>query len=90
METSRTAVLREQIAALAPLFASCAAGALLSACNGGDDATAPAPAPAPAPAAAALTCDNSMIAAFKPDANTTVTLVKAFKKGDPLALPSHV
>jgi feruloyl esterase len=86
METSRTAVLREQIAALAPLFASCAAGALLSACNGGDDATAPAPAPAPAPAAAALTCDNSMIAAFKPDANTTVTLVKAFKKGDALAL----
>src|SRR6266478_1486034 len=34
----------------------------------------------------ALTCDNSMITAFKPDANTTVTLVKAFKKGDPLAL----
>lgn len=35
---------------------------------------------------ALLTCDNSMIAAFKPDANTTVTLVKAFKKGDSLAL----
>jgi hypothetical protein len=27
-----------------------------------------------------------MITAFKPDANTTVTLVKAFKQGDPLAL----
>ena len=27
-----------------------------------------------------------MKTAFKPDANTTVTLVKAFKKGDPLAL----
>src|SRR6266404_1642349 len=34
----------------------------------------------------ALRCDNSMITAFKPDANTTVTLVKAFKKGDSLAL----
>jgi feruloyl esterase len=33
-----------------------------------------------------LTCDDSMITAFKPDANTTVNLVKAFKKGDPLAL----
>jgi Tannase and feruloyl esterase len=40
----------------------------------------------PPPPAVALTCDNSMIAAFKPDANTTVTLVKAFKQGDPLAL----
>ena len=27
-----------------------------------------------------------MMTAFKPDANTSVTLVKAFKKGDPLAL----
>ncbi len=34
----------------------------------------------------ALRCDNSMITAFKPDANTRVTLVKAFKEGDPLAL----
>ena len=34
----------------------------------------------------ALTCDDSMKKAFRPDANTTVTLVKAFKKGDPLAL----
>ncbi len=34
----------------------------------------------------ALICDDSMKAAFKPDANTTVTLVKAFKAGDPLLL----
>src|SRR6267378_3603135 len=34
----------------------------------------------------ALTCDDSMKTAFRPDANTTVTLVKAFKKGDRLAL----
>ena len=34
----------------------------------------------------ALTCDDSMKSAFKPDANTTVTLVKAFQAGDPLLL----
>ena len=34
----------------------------------------------------ALTCDDSMKSAFKPDANTTVTLVKAFKAGYPLLL----
>src|SRR5467141_1874909 len=34
----------------------------------------------------ALICDDSMKTAFKPDANTTVTLVKAFKAGDPLLL----
>jgi hypothetical protein len=33
-----------------------------------------------------LSCDDSMKSAFKPDANTTVVLVKAFKAGDPLAL----
>ena len=67
-------------ALLAALFAAVA----LQACGGGDDSPAPAPAPAPAPTA--LTCDDSMKAAFKPDANTTVLLVKSFKKGDPLLL----
>jgi len=67
-------------ASLAALFAAVA----LQACGGGDDSPAPAPAPAPAPTA--LTCDDSMKAAFKPDANTTVLLVKSFKKGDPLLL----
>lgn len=33
-----------------------------------------------------LTCDDSMKSAFKPDANTSVLLVKSFKKGDPLLL----
>jgi hypothetical protein len=37
-------------------------------------------------AQSALVCDESMKTAFKPDANTTVLLVKAFKKGDPLLL----
>ena len=34
----------------------------------------------------ALTCDDSMKTAFKPDANTTVLVVKSFKAGDPIAL----
>lgn len=38
------------------------------------------------PGAQALSCDDSLKAAFKPDANTTVVAVKAFKKGDPLTL----
>lgn len=56
------------------------ASALLAAC--GHIATGEAS----PPIAAALACDETMKTAFKPDANTTVTLVKAFKKGDPLAL----
>jgi hypothetical protein len=56
--------------------------AALHGCGGSDS---PAPAPAPAPAVA-LSCDDSMKAAFKPDANTQVVLVKSFKAGDTLAL----
>src|SRR5215471_9470789 len=33
-----------------------------------------------------LKCDDSMKTAFKPDANTSVVLVKAFKQGDLLTL----
>ena len=33
-----------------------------------------------------LVCNDSMKAEFKPDADTTVLMVKAFKKGDPLLL----
>jgi feruloyl esterase len=33
-----------------------------------------------------LACDDTLVTAFKPDSNTTVVLVKAFKQGDPLAL----
>lgn len=68
---------------------------LLSACGGSDDdtrAAAPAPAPvaapapAPAPAERNLTCDDSITTGFKPDAQTQVLLVKAFKQGAPLVL----
>jgi len=71
-------------ARLRVLFSIVAASVLPVACGGGDDAPAPAPAPSPAPQA--LTCDDTMKAAFKPDANTTVLLVKSFKAGDPIAL----
>jgi hypothetical protein len=39
-----------------------------------------------APVAQQLACDESMKSAFVPDVNTTVTLVKSFRKGDPLML----
>lgn len=79
-DPSRTSAARVR---LSLLFSLAAASALTTGC-GGDSSPAPAPAPAPAPVA--LTCDDTMKTAFTPDANTTVLLVKSFKKGDPLAL----
>lgn len=61
------------------LCATATATLLLSAC-GGDDKQQPA-----APAAT-LACDDSIKTGFKPDADTTVLLVKAFKQGEPLIL----
>lgn len=40
--------------------------------------------------AALLTCDDSIKTGFKPDSDTSVLLVKAFKKGDPLVLSEAV
>ncbi|MES2183210.1 MAG: tannase/feruloyl esterase family alpha/beta hydrolase [Pseudomonadota bacterium] len=63
-----------------------AAGAitvLLGGCGGGGGDT---PAAVDTSANAVLTCDDSMKSAFKPDANTTVLLVKALKAGDPIPL----
>ena len=85
--TASAAVTTPPSGRLTALFMTCAltaAGALVAGC-GGSDSPAPAPAPAPSPAAL-LTCDDTMKAAFKPDTNTSVLLVKAFKQGDPLAL----
>lgn len=62
-----------------------AAAAVLSACGGNDRLPDPPAQPAPAPPVA-LTCDDSIKTTFKPDTNTNVVLVKAFKQGDPLAL----
>lgn len=53
----------------------CAVGALVTVSGCGSGSGSP------------LVCDDTMKTAFKPDANTNVTVVKAFKQGDPLALP---
>jgi hypothetical protein len=68
------------------LGAAAASTALLFGCGGGGGSPGFAFPPAPAPAPVALVCDDTLKAAFKPDANTTVTLVKQFKKGDDLNL----
>ena len=70
------------------LIVSAVVATLLAAgCGGGSRNTLPfvaggTPPPAPAP----LTCDDTLKANFKPEANTSVVAVKAFKKGDPLLL----
>lgn len=64
----------------APFLLALIAAAALAACSDSDDAPATPETPQ------ALSCDDSMKAAFKPDANTSVLLVKAFKQGDPLLL----
>lgn len=59
-------------------LAAVAVATILQAGCGGSDSPAPTP--------TALACDDAIKTAFKPDANTTVLLVKAFKQGDPVAL----
>jgi hypothetical protein len=62
---------------------------LLAACSGGDDdisVSPPAPPPPPPPAPVALQCDDTMKTAYRPDSDTTVLLVKAYRAGEPLAL----
>ncbi|KLU23480.1 feruloyl esterase [Caballeronia mineralivorans PML1(12)] len=63
------------------LVTICASVVLLAACGGNTSSSA-----LTAATTKPLTCDDSMKTAFKPDVNTTVTLVKAFKKGDDLNL----
>jgi feruloyl esterase len=65
---------------------------VISALHGCSGSSLRTPVDAPSPSvdapvdALVLRCDDSMKAAFKPDANTTVLLVHAFKQGDPIAL----
>ena len=66
---------------LAAFVAVASVATALTACGGNDDDP-----PAPAPAPVALSCDDSITHNFKPDANTAVLLVKAFKQGDPILL----
>ena len=51
--------------------------ALLQACGGSDSSP---------PQAKELSCDDGLKTSFKPDADTSVLLVKSFKAGDPVAL----
>lgn len=81
MENFFTQSTRPSIGRRASQYGLLSLCALLSACGGNNSSTVAA-----APPTTALSCDSSMIANFKPDAYTTVTLVKAFNKGDPLAL----
>lgn len=62
------------------LGAVTAATLLVSACGSDNDQPTPSETPV------ALRCDDSITTGFKPDADTTVLVVKAFKKGDPLLL----
>jgi feruloyl esterase len=59
--------------------------AALLGCSSKSPGTFPDAAPPPADAAA-LRCDDSLKTAFKPDSDTTVLLVHAFRQGDPIAL----
>jgi Tannase and feruloyl esterase len=59
--------------------AAAAALATLGGCSGSDS-------PAPVAQPVQLACDDGIKAAFKPDANTQVLLVKQFKQGDAIAL----
>ncbi|MEC4720837.1 tannase/feruloyl esterase family alpha/beta hydrolase [Noviherbaspirillum sp. CPCC 100848] len=64
------------------LMAGGSAAALVG-CGSSDDNSDQAPQQAPQ---STLVCDDSMKTAFAPDASTTVTMVKSFKKGEPLLL----
>lgn len=70
------------------------AAAALTACGGSDSSggivlpvtSAPPPPPPATAGPVPLACDESLKTAFKPDADTTVTLVRQFRKGDDLNL----
>ena len=66
------------------LISLLAAASMLGCNDSGDPAATNTP--TTGTAAAPLPCDDGIKAAFKPDSNTTVALVKAFKAGEPLRL----
>lgn len=61
-----------------PFLGAVVSTSALTSCSGNNDDPAEPPVPI------ALHCDGSIASGFKPDADTTVLLVKAFRKGDPL------
>ncbi len=67
--------------------ASIVVASALAGCGGDDNNNNNGAAATPVGTATpVLSCDSSINANFKPDANTTVVLVKAFRQGDPLIL----
>jgi hypothetical protein len=70
-------IMRKSRMHLPLLAVTCTSVVLLAVCAGNRSVSAQT-----AATAKPLTCDDSMKAAFKPDSNTTVTLVKSFKKGE--------
>lgn len=84
MKTHRAAGKRQLTRISAPCSAL-AMAALLAAC-GGSDGDNTATAGTETASAKPLSCDDGIKTAFKPDAHTSVVLVKAFKKGDDLKL----
>jgi hypothetical protein len=84
MKTPFYRLIDRHVAGVAFIFAAAA----LAGCSDSDNDDPP-PAPPPpvqGPAITALTCDDTLKTAFKPDTNTQVLLVKSFKKGDALLL----
>jgi feruloyl esterase len=69
-----------------PLVAVGIVAGLLTACGGSDNDTPPLAGQAQPPSPTSLACNDSIKTGFKPDVNTTVLLVKAFKAGDPLVI----
>src|SRR5215207_7337308 len=63
-----------------------AAAGLLAACGGGGGGHGFGGGVVLPPGQTKLSCDDSIKSAFKPDAETSVLLVKSFKTGDPLLL----
>ncbi|VTU22432.1 Tannase and feruloyl esterase [Variovorax sp. RA8] len=63
-----------------------AAAGGLAACGGGGGGGHGGGIAPPPPNQTRLSCDDSIKSAFKPDADTSVLLVKSFKTGDPLLL----
>jgi feruloyl esterase len=63
-----------------------AAAGGLAACGGGGGGGHGGGVVLPPPGQTRLSCDDSIKSGFKPDANTSVLLVKSFKTGDPLLL----
>jgi len=82
--TAAVPAMKLRGASAAPAFLTIIMSAVLASCGGSGS---PAPSAVDTTAAPqAFACDDTLKAAFKPDANTTVILAKSFKAGEPIVL----